>query len=166
MKILQTIEEYNKKKQEIVTDFKENFFQELFDKYENLHFIPILSYTPYFNDGEPCTRSTYFFLSSDLDEGLEHINDWFEDETLDKSSLFHNPTQYEVFFTNDWKFKRDNAKLYTINNKLTEEEIKEIENILESVAEFIEEILDDHTVNLVKRENDKVVILSNEYEHD
>jgi hypothetical protein len=176
MKILNTVKEYNKKKQEIITEFKEIFFQELFDKYENLQFIPILSYTPYFNDGEPCTRRTYYMLD-DLTWGMQALaNNFYDSQVLELIStpkeLFATESEDEYDANILLEYLQEEAidsktiLVHSINNKLTKEEIKEIETLLESVNEFIEEQIDDHTVNLIKRQGKDVLILSSEYEHD
>jgi hypothetical protein len=176
MKILQTIKEYNDKKKEIIADFKENFFQELFDKYENLQFIPILSYTPYFNDGEPCTRRTYYLLD-DLTWGMQALANNFDDNQVleliaTPKELFATETEDEydedilLEYLQDEAIDDKTILVHSINNKLTKEEIKEIETLLESVSEFIEEQLDDHTINLVKRQGKDVLNISTEYEHD
>lgn len=178
MSILKVIEEYKTEKEEIVKLFKETFLQELFDKYENLHFIPILSYTPYFNDGEPCERYTNFYLN-DLSEGMQYIaNNFYNNQVLDliitPEELFaleaEEGEEYDqdilLEYLSEEVFYSKTLNSHTINNKLTIEEIKEIEETLESVVEFIEEMLDNHTVNIVKRQGKEVVILTTEYEHD
>ena len=179
MSILKAIEEYKTKKEEIIKLFKETFFQELFDKYENLHFIPILSYTPYFNDGDPCERYTSFYLKY-LNEGMQYLANNFDDsQVLDliikPKELFaleaeEGEEEYDadtlLEYLSEETFDSETLLTHTINNKLTKDEIAEIEQTLESVVEFIEEILDDHSINLVKRQGNSVVIFDAEYEHD
>lgn len=62
-KIKKSIEEFDKKKSELLAELKNDFapmLTPLFEKHPKIKSISWNQYTPYFNDGDECTFSTNF----------------------------------------------------------------------------------------------------------
>jgi len=169
-----TIEEFLEKKQQIaqqqkelqnsLTDIFNKGIKELFDKYPN-HLARIWwsQYTPYFNDGEPCTfRMGGFYVNG------EEAYDYGDDVPEIIDSLY---TQEERDIRASWSAPRSKTYEYLdFNTGLSPERVKEFEKVESEVKKFLglfskddyEFMFGDHVEITITKEGVKV----DEYEHD
>lgn len=136
-----TIEEFKAKKEAIANQQKElqnsltNIFnkgiKELFDKYPNhLAQISWKQYTPYFNDGDPCT-----FMRGEFYVNGQEAYDYGDDNPEIVDSLY---TEEEIAIRNSWQPDPSNRWDYkNFNTGLSPERIKEFETVDDEVCKFL-----------------------------
>ena len=89
------IEEYNANKEDLRNRFGEEYFKDLFSRYENLNMVYLIGYTPSFNDGDPCTHWSENTLSfDDCHEAVDCCK-------LDIDDIFPNILEKEEVKNND-----------------------------------------------------------------
>jgi hypothetical protein len=156
MKSLELIKYTKAREEDLKYYLKENFFQELFDKYENLQFLPFYAYRSYVSD-----LQSFLGICTEYENKLHKI---FKDEedlyfTYIKSIGFY----FDDFDLDDllddlFNERIDGALLnsHSKNYRLRQEETIEIDKIISSIIEYLPFILNYSGSVLISRNGDKV----------
>ena len=80
--------ELDKQIKENGTGFINTLFQEIFDQHEGLNVVAILGYTPSFNDGDPCSHSSYIY-TGDNNDFVDEIGSFEETFEYDEDTGEH-----------------------------------------------------------------------------
>lgn len=78
MNSAELVKQYGESKKILMAQLKENFgaeIKQLFVKHNQVHHIRFSAYTPYFNDGEPCTYSVNYYDVDILDKNDNHLSE-------------------------------------------------------------------------------------------
>ena len=142
--IKQLLKQYEEVNKELNIQIKENgevfintLFQEIFDQHEGLNVVAIVGYTPGFNDGDPCTNSSYIYTG--------HDNDF-----VDELGSFEESFEY------------DEETEEHLNSKCTT--LDQVWSQVSAYEEIIERIYDTNFQIVVSRSEDgNVVVCVDEY---
>lgn len=153
--LLKEFAELEKKKTEFFKRIKKTaslseIFGFLFEKYPNLEAFRFRCYTPYFNDGDPCTYTV----------------DTYPDLLFrDRVVVYNNDEDSDGWTSSDSCYSSDDSsdktavKVKKIHN--------EIEKYLSSIPEdIIEGIFGDHVEITIRSKKGKIISESVDYDHD
>lgn len=119
---------------------------ELFDKHEELMGIRWRQYTPYFNDGSPCTFGVgELFITTRPVSELEDLDE--DDDEVDMGD-------YGDGFVSPYYLKE---------NKVLYEDLCSLEGFMVNIEDCLEGMFDDHVIVTIERGKDPY---TEEYYHD
>jgi hypothetical protein len=152
-KIEQLVQEYNKMKDEFQVKAQAAFkevFKEFWSAHPNIKAVVWVQYTPYFNDGEPCT-----FIVHDMYEMTQiGYDNWQEDGGYPEE---YTPSQYSY---------AKKKYLLSEGETISEQEIESCRNALGELSKLPEDIylsmFGDHVQIVATKEGFEI----EEYSHD
>lgn len=151
-KIKQSIEEFDKRKQELLAELKNDFapmLKPLFEKHPKITSVSWTQYTPYFNDGDECTFST------NIDYGKVNGLNEYDDDAID--------WRIKYYLSGDEKYENILEENPNIDLELYHG-YEEFKALLRSIPDdFYKSLFGDHVEITINSDGSVEV---EEYEHD
>lgn len=142
--------ELDKLRKEYTVTFRNEFhgiIKAFFEDVPEIQAVVWSQYTPYFNDGDPCTFSVY---------DRYYVTKNFDIENRDRPYNYEDDEEYGTIQTYSWSEKPD------IVSQETFDKIKKFDSIIEENEDLLEELYGDHCAVYLTKET----VVVDEYVHD